>query len=350
MPQTTNYGFPLLAATPPEGMTGKDLRDLILGEGEDSLAQKLDAALKNVEDTIPSAQVQADWSQTDNTQLDYIKNKPCYYLGNRGSVTFGSGLETYVKKTETANPNVYTADELANDRLTFHHSSNPQKVYGVYEAEDDIPTGSYGLLRIPNEKIVVSKARLVNGIYLPAGIIADAIFGGYYLYFKSSDGTIKEKEKIILINKPFTDPINIKYIINDSGGGAETTITTEETGIIILFTVFLGTSARRLTPFVFDYDIGKLKKLDEVMMPDSVAKKSDIIDSYTKAESDAALKAVEDKIPSLEGYYTKEQTDEAIKAAENKIPSLEGYYTKNETDENFFEKCNSSWIYGICLL
>ena len=93
MPQTTNYGFPLLAATPPEGMTGKDLRDLILGEGEDSLAQKLDAALKNVEDTIPSAQVQADWSQTDNTQLDYIKNKPCYYLGNRGSVTFGSGLD-----------------------------------------------------------------------------------------------------------------------------------------------------------------------------------------------------------------------------------------------------------------
>ena len=26
--------------------------------------------------TIPSAQIQSDWNQSDNTQLDYIKNKP----------------------------------------------------------------------------------------------------------------------------------------------------------------------------------------------------------------------------------------------------------------------------------
>ena len=51
MSQTSNYGFPLLADTPPEGMTGKDLRDMILGEGETSLAQMMDKALKNLSDT-----------------------------------------------------------------------------------------------------------------------------------------------------------------------------------------------------------------------------------------------------------------------------------------------------------
>ena len=55
MPQTTNYGFPLLADTPPEGMTGKDLRKMILGEGEESLAQMLDAALKALADAKEDA-------------------------------------------------------------------------------------------------------------------------------------------------------------------------------------------------------------------------------------------------------------------------------------------------------
>lgn len=54
MPQTTHYGFPLLADTPPEGMTGKDLRKLLLGEDETSLAQMLDAALKALADAKES--------------------------------------------------------------------------------------------------------------------------------------------------------------------------------------------------------------------------------------------------------------------------------------------------------
>lgn len=48
MPQTANFGFPLVADTPPEGMTGKDLRDKILGENSDSLARMVDSALQTV--------------------------------------------------------------------------------------------------------------------------------------------------------------------------------------------------------------------------------------------------------------------------------------------------------------
>ena len=34
--------------------------------------------------TIPAAQIQADWNQTDNTQVDYIKNKPAIINGTDG--------------------------------------------------------------------------------------------------------------------------------------------------------------------------------------------------------------------------------------------------------------------------
>lgn len=73
MPQTTNYGFPLLADTPPEGMTGKDLRDLILGESETSLAQMLDAALKALADEKEDASNKVlsgqSWLNTEGDKL-----------------------------------------------------------------------------------------------------------------------------------------------------------------------------------------------------------------------------------------------------------------------------------------
>ncbi len=53
MPQTANFGFPLWGDTPPEGATGKDLRDAILGEGRDSLASMVDMELENVKRTVP---------------------------------------------------------------------------------------------------------------------------------------------------------------------------------------------------------------------------------------------------------------------------------------------------------
>lgn len=73
MSQTTNYGFPLLADIPPEGMTGKDLRDLILGESETSLAQMMDAALKALTDATESTSNKVlsgqSWLATDGDKL-----------------------------------------------------------------------------------------------------------------------------------------------------------------------------------------------------------------------------------------------------------------------------------------
>jgi len=53
MPQTTNFGFPLWADTPPEGATGKDLRDAVLGEGTGSLSNMADKAIAKVKNSVP---------------------------------------------------------------------------------------------------------------------------------------------------------------------------------------------------------------------------------------------------------------------------------------------------------
>ena len=76
MPQTTNYGFPLWADTPPEGATGKDLRDAILGPGADSLASKVDTALKGIADAIPTkvSDLENDAGFTDGQDLTAKEN------------------------------------------------------------------------------------------------------------------------------------------------------------------------------------------------------------------------------------------------------------------------------------
>lgn len=152
MPQTANYGFPLLADTPPEGMTGKDLRDLILGESDTSLAQIVDAALKNVEDAIPNAQVQANWSQTDDTQPDYIKNKPAIPT-----------LPKYTKVASSGNYNDLGCKPygeiviLPEKRIAF--SGNSLGIEGLYvsdvaEGEDNTLLQAQDAL-VPGERYVV---------------------------------------------------------------------------------------------------------------------------------------------------------------------------------------------------
>ena len=54
MSATEHYGFPIMDDTPPEGTTGKDLRDMIVGASESSFAQKADKAIKETENKIPT--------------------------------------------------------------------------------------------------------------------------------------------------------------------------------------------------------------------------------------------------------------------------------------------------------
>ena len=44
--------------------------------------------------TIPAEQVQSDWNQTDNTQKDFIKNKPTLFSGNYNDLTNKPSLST----------------------------------------------------------------------------------------------------------------------------------------------------------------------------------------------------------------------------------------------------------------
>ena len=44
--------------------------------------------------TIPDAQVQTDWSESDNTKVDYIKNKPTLGVGSSSGVASSSRCYT----------------------------------------------------------------------------------------------------------------------------------------------------------------------------------------------------------------------------------------------------------------
>jgi len=67
--------------------------------------------------TIPAAQIQSDWSQSDNTKLDFIKNKPSLlqlgetsstaYCGNRGKTAYN-----HSQITDGTNPHATTANNI----------------------------------------------------------------------------------------------------------------------------------------------------------------------------------------------------------------------------------------------
>lgn len=67
MPQTTNLGLPLWGESPPEGATGLDLRNAIIGENDNSLAQKIDAQVERLENKAAEISEDADNDQYPTT-------------------------------------------------------------------------------------------------------------------------------------------------------------------------------------------------------------------------------------------------------------------------------------------
>lgn len=55
--------------------------------------------------TIPAAQVQSDWSEADNTKVDYIKNKPTIPTVNNSTITFTNNGTTVDSFTTNASSN-----------------------------------------------------------------------------------------------------------------------------------------------------------------------------------------------------------------------------------------------------
>lgn len=79
--------------------------------------------------TIPAAQIQSDWAQSDNTKLDYIKNKPSWIGNTKPSYTLDDvtdgttrKLSDYAKKTEaiggvSINGNVLTFTSVSGSTI-----------------------------------------------------------------------------------------------------------------------------------------------------------------------------------------------------------------------------------------
>ena len=69
--------------------------------------------------TIPDAQIQADWGQTDSTAVDYIKNKPSFGI----KVVDASGLTSGVLQTN-ANVNDLVVLSNASSSVTYTYTNN----------------------------------------------------------------------------------------------------------------------------------------------------------------------------------------------------------------------------------
>ena len=85
--------------------------------------------------TIPAAQIQSDWTQADNTAVDYIKNKPTIPVVNDATLTITQNGVT--AGTFTANSNVGTTVALTDT------------TYSDFVGTDGTAAGSAGLVPAP---------------------------------------------------------------------------------------------------------------------------------------------------------------------------------------------------------
>lgn len=85
--------------------------------------------------TIPAAQIQSDWAQSDNTAVDYIKNKPTIPVVNDATLTITQNGVT--AGTFTANSNVGTTVALTDT------------TYSDFVGTDGTVAGTAGLVPAP---------------------------------------------------------------------------------------------------------------------------------------------------------------------------------------------------------
>lgn len=88
--------------------------------------------------TIPAAQIQSDWNQSDNTKLDFIKNKPTIPTVNNATLTLQ--VEGTTKSTFTANSSTNTTFNVTAADLGL---SGAMHFKGVVEGSELPPTTNY---------------------------------------------------------------------------------------------------------------------------------------------------------------------------------------------------------------
>ena len=94
--------------------------------------------------TIPAAQIQSDWTQADNTKLDYIKNKPSIPTVNDATLTIqknGTNVATFTANASsnaTADISVPTATSDLNNDSGFVSTSDTGTVSTTMIADDAV--------------------------------------------------------------------------------------------------------------------------------------------------------------------------------------------------------------------
>lgn len=134
--------------------------------------------------TIPAAQIQADWNQTDNTALDFIKNKPTIPSGGSGLSNYDLSFSTLSNNTTSitfeANQQCYKRMTMtAGATLNFSIQNKGCNYLRIYNSSASDITLAIGTITFNNTavttKIVPDEAITVGaGKYVEIGITADA--------------------------------------------------------------------------------------------------------------------------------------------------------------------------------
>ena len=89
--------------------------------------------------TIPAAQVQSDWSQADNTQVDYIKNKPTI-------ISYGEDLPMSTTDPDKVADRIEALESGSLHCATFQFSktinATTELTFGITRTDFNLPTGA----------------------------------------------------------------------------------------------------------------------------------------------------------------------------------------------------------------
>lgn len=134
--------------------------------------------------TIPAAQIQADWNQNDNTALDFIKNKPTIPSG-------GGGLSNYDLTFSTLSNNttkiIFEANQQCYKRMTMtagatlnlsvlNKGYNYLRIYNSSSSDITLAIGTitYNNTAVTTRLIPDDAIKVKAGKYVEIGVAADA--------------------------------------------------------------------------------------------------------------------------------------------------------------------------------
>lgn len=138
--------------------------------------------------TIPAAQVQSDWSQSDNTKVDYIKNKPTIPT-NAEQLPIESGSATNTKEyIDAVSGNIPTQiQDLTN--VVFGTLSGGQVL--TIETGTGNVVNAFPAVRYAGNYSNIGHQNWASGVYLYSydsnSISAPTTSGGYAMSFFNSD-------------------------------------------------------------------------------------------------------------------------------------------------------------------